>query len=522
MFLEDHENSVWDGVLLNHVFVMGSQLTMRSGPLSRLEPSETVVLMIESLERSRSAPYHKQKLALVLSAMRHFRLELERAGFKVDYVQTDSFEDGIGAHLRRYPGAKITVTQPADHGVAENLSRIVSRHGGSLTVVPDETWLSSQADWDAYARGKKELRMEFFYRQMRRKTGWLMESDSQPIGGKWNFDAENRQVPEPDHAFPPRLTFEPDQITKDALEYVQATFPEHFGNLSQWNWPVTREDAVRALEHFLTHRLARFGPFEDAMVEGEAQLYHSLISPAINIGLLSPREVCEHALNFAAQPEHRVPLESIEGFIRQILGWREFMHHVYRTKMPEFRTENRLNHARKLPDFYWTGRTQMRCVSSAVNQLRDTGHTHHIQRLMVLGNFALIAGINPQEVNDWFLMGYVDAFDWVVTPNVIGMSQYADLGSFTSKPYAAGAGYISRMSNHCASCSYNPKETLGDTACPFGSLYWDFIDRHTDAFQNNQRMSLIVGSWKKRDPDSKKLILEQAKSVLRRLEKNEL
>ena len=500
---------------------MGNQLTMRSGPLSRLEPSNTVVLMIESLERSRSQPYHKQKLALVLSAMRHFRLELERAGFSVNYVQTDSFEDGIRAHLRRHPGVDISVTQPADHGVAENLARIVSRHGGSLTVAPDESWLSSQADWDAYARGKKELRMEFFYRQMRRQTGWLMEG-GQPIGGKWNFDAENRQVPEPGHAFPPRPVFERDQITKTALEYVQATFPDHFGTLEHWNWPVTREDALRALEHFLTHRLARFGPYEDAMVEGETQLYHSLISPAINIGLLSPREVCERALNFAAQPEHRVPLESIEGFIRQILGWREFVHHVYRTKMPEFRTENRLGHARKLPEFYWTGDTKMRCLSSAVAQLRDTGHTHHIQRLMVLGNFALIAGINPQEVNDWFLMGYVDAFDWVVTPNVIGMSQYADMGSFTSKPYAAGAGYIKRMSDHCASCPYNPKETLGDTACPFGSLYWDFIDRHTDAFQRNQRMSLIVGSWKKRDPDDQKLILEQAKSVLRRLEKNEL
>jgi deoxyribodipyrimidine photolyase-related protein len=501
---------------------MGNQLNARIGLLSRLEASSTVVLMIESLERSRAHPYHKQKLALVLSAMRHFRLELERAGFTVHYLQTDSFEDGIRAHLRAYPGASITVVQPADHGVAENLARVVSSHGGSLTVAPDESWLSTEADWDGYARGKKQLRMEFFYREMRRKTGWLLEPDGQPVGGKWNYDAQNRQVPERGHAFPPRLEFERDEITQSTLEYVQATFPDHFGKLERFNWPVTHEQAITALEHFLTHRLARFGPFEDAMVEGEAQLYHSLVSSAINLGLLSAREVCERALLFAAKPEHRVPLESIEGFIRQVLGWREFMHHVYRTKMPAFRLENQLGHARTLPEFYWTGDTNMRCVSSAVKQLQETGHTHHIQRLMVLGNFALIAGVNPQEVNDWFLMGYVDAFDWVVTPNVIGMSQYADLGSFTSKPYAAGAGYISRMSNHCGPCQYNPKETVGPQACPFASLYWDLIDRHLGLFAQNQRMSLIVTGWKKRDPDDKRAILEQARDVLRRLERNEL
>ncbi len=511
-----------DGVPVNHVFVMGNQLNARIGPLARLEPSQTIVLMIESLERSRTHPYHKQKLALVLSAMRHFRLELIRAGFSVHYLKTDSFEDGIKAHLKRYPGASITVVQPADHGIAENLARVVSSHGGSLMVVPDESWLSTHADWDGYAHDKKQMRMEFFYREMRRKTGWLLEADGQPIGGKWNYDADNRQVPERGHAFPPRLEFERDAIMKDTLEYVQATFPDHFGNLEQFNWPVTHDQAVLALEHFLTHRLARFGPFEDAMVEGEAQLYHSLVSPAINLGLLTPREVCERALEFASDPQNRVPLESIEGFIRQILGWREFMYHVYRTKMPAFRTENQLGHNRALPDFYWTGETHMRCVSSAVKQLQDTGHTHHIQRLMVLGNFALIAGINPQEVNDWFLMGYVDAFDWVVAPNVIGMSQYADLGSFTSKPYASGAGYINRMSNHCGSCQYNPKETIGPKACPFASLYWDFMNRHLELFAQNQRMSLIVGGWKKRDPDDKDLILEQAKDVLLRLEENKL
>jgi deoxyribodipyrimidine photolyase-related protein len=245
-------------------------------------------------------------------------------------------------------------------------------------------------------------------------------------------------------------------------------------------------------------------------VDGEVQLYHSLISPYINLGLLSAREVCEAALEHLG----RVPLASLEGFIRQILGWREFMHHVYNSLMPQFRDENRFGLSRDLPDFYWTGQTKMRCVSEAVRQVWQTGHAHHIQRLMVLGNFALLYGVRPQAVNDWFLFGFVDAFDWVVTPNVIGMSQYADGGSFTSKPYVSGAGYISRMSNHCQHCAYLAKETLGDGACPFNSLYWNFINQHLPRFSSNPRMAIVVANWNKRNANDKAAILEQAKKVL--------
>ena len=506
---------------MNHVYVLGDQLTLNVGPLSKLEPSQTVVLMVESLERGQRVPFHKQKLGLVYSAMRHFKIELEHAGFRVDYQSCAKWIDGIQAHLKQYPGAKLTVMQPADHGVDLMLRTMIQTHGGTLEVVPNELWLSSDTDFDGFAKDKKSLRMEFFYRQMRKKTNWLMDG-SEPVGGSWNYDADNREVPSAGHQFPEKLEFEQDALTLETLAWVEKNFPDNFGNLAQFNWPVTRDQALLALEHFLTHRLNNFGPFEDAMVEGENQLYHSLISPALNIGLLTAREVCERALECAADPTNKVPLSSIEGLIRQILGWREFMRHVYRTKMPGFRDENRLEHSAKLPDFYWSGKTQMNCVSSCVNQVISTGHSHHIQRLMVLGNFALIAGVRPQAINDWFLFAYVDAFDWVVSPNVVGMSQYADLGSFTSKPYASGGAYISRMSNHCQGCKFNPKKSVGTDACPFSSLYWDFLDRHAATFAKNQRMSLIMAGWKKRDIDDKKAILERASEVKKLLEKGDL
>ena len=510
---------------LHHVYVLGDQLSLQVGPLSRLNPSETVVLMVESLERGRSVPFHKQKLGLVYSAMRHFKLELEAAGFGVNYQARATWIEGIQAHLEQYPGAKLLLMQPADYGVDAMLQTMIQTHGGTLEVVPNELWLSSESDFDSFAKGKKSLRMEFFYRKMREKTGWLMEDSApvaQPVGGAWNFDADNREVPPVGHRFPEKLEFEHDSLTLETLGWVNEHFPNNFGSLEHFNWPVTRAQALRGLEHFLSHRLANFGPFEDAMVEGEHQLYHSFVSPALNIGLLTAREVCERALEFAANPKNKIPLSSIEGFIRQILGWREFMRHVYRIKMPEFRLENRLEHTAKLPDFYWTGKTKMNCVSSCVDQVISTGHSHHIQRLMVLGNFALIAGVRPQEINDWFLLAYVDAFDWVVSPNVLGMSQYADLGSFTSKPYASGGAYISRMSNHCQGCRFNPKKSVGDDACPFSSLYWDFLDRHAATFAKNQRMSMILAGWKKRNIDDKRAILERASEVKKLLENGAL
>ena len=469
--------------------------------------------MVESVAHGAQRPYHKQKLALVYSAMRHFKLALEATGFTVSYQACETWAEGIGAHLKTYPGATITLMQPADWGIADQLEGIVTAHGGQLEVVDNELWLSTDADWQRFTKGKKQLRMEFFYRQMRQQTGWLMDA-GEPIGGQFNFDADNRQPPPKDHRFPPKLKFAPDQLTRWTLAWVSERFPDHFGSLEGFNWPVTREDALTALEHFMTYRLENFGPYEDAMLSCEPQLYHSLLSPAINLGLLSAREVCEAALECS----DRVPLSSLEGFLRQILGWREFMHHVYNAKMPGLRSSNGLQHFAALPELYWTGETDMNCLHHAVTQLLESGHTHHIQRLMVLGNFALLLGVEPQQLNEWFLFGYVDAFDWVVTPNVIGMSQFADLGSFTSKPYIAGGAYIDRMSDYCAGCQYDPKRSSGANACPFTTLYWDFIDRHAERFRGHPRMGMAVNAWKKRDQTDKTAILERAWEIKAKLE----
>jgi deoxyribodipyrimidine photolyase-related protein len=497
--------------------VLGDQLNIEDGILGACDPAATTVLMIESVARGRALPYHKQKLTLLYSAMRHFKLELEARGFAVVYESCETFEEGFRAFFKRFPKARLEVMEPAEHGVTERLTNTVQACGGQLEVLENTLWLSSKADWERYAKGKNSYRMEFFYRELRRKTGWLMDGP-EPVGGRWNFDEENRQTPKKGHVFPPKLEFELDEITLETMRWVEQTFSDHFGQLEHFNWPVTRAQAFEALEHFVEHRLELFGPFEDALLDDEPQLYHSLLSAAMNLGLLSAREICERVL----KEQHRVPISSLEGFIRQILGWREFMRHVYNAKMPAFREQNVLEHTRALPNFYWTGDTKMHCVSVAVKQLLATGHTHHIQRLMVLGNFALVAGVSPQELNDWFWFGYVDAYDWVVTPNVIGMSQYADGGSFTSKPYASGGAYINRMSDHCQKCAFDPKQSTGSSACPFNSLYWHFMDRHFERFSKNQRMGVIVANWRKRKLEDKQAILERAEEVLRLLEQNAL
>jgi deoxyribodipyrimidine photolyase-related protein len=490
---------------MQHLLVLGDQLNLET--IVRLQPER--VVLIESTARGATLPHHKQKLTLIYSAMRHFRLELEAHGFVVAYIQCQTFEDGLARYFELYPNAEIQMIEPAEWGLEVRFETAVESLGGTYTILPNPLWLSSKEDWAGYAGSKKTFRMEFFYRQMRQKTGWLMDG-KQPLDGQWNFDAENRQVPPKGHVFPPRLEFVPDSITLETMQFVEQNFPTHFGSVKQFRWAVTREQALIALEHFLEHRLKHFGAYEDALVDGEEQVYHSLLSPYINLGLLSAREVCEAALKRLGS----VPLASLEGFIRQILGWREFMHHVYNSLMPAFRMENRFCHERALPDVYWTAKTKMRCLAESVRQVWETGHAHHIQRLMVLGNFALLYGVRPQEVNDWFLLGFVDAFDWVVTPNVIGMSQYADGGSFTSKPYVSSAAYINRMSNHCQHCVYNPKETLGETACPFNSLYWNFIHQHLPAFSSNPRMAIVVANWQKRNPADQTAILEQAKTIL--------
>jgi deoxyribodipyrimidine photolyase-related protein len=505
-----------------HVLVLGDQLTRVVGPLAGADPATTTVILVESDAWGRRRPYHGQKLVLVWSAMRHFAAEARDVGLDVAYRRAGAFEEGIAAHLEDHPGATIELMEPADHGVADAIRAAVEGAGGRLEVVPNALWLSDAATFDARAAGRRELRLDTWYRAERRRTGWLMvgrdgtparpgDPAAGPAGGSWSFDAENRRVPPPGHRFPPPPTFPPDAITREVLAEVGARFPDHPGSLDGFAWPVTRADALAALADFVAHRLAEFGPYEDALVDGERVLAHSLLSVPLNLGLVTAAEACAAVLAAAGRDE--VPLASVEAFVRQLLGWREFLRHVYRREMPGLRSANVLGHDAPLPAFYWTGDTRMRCLGEAVRQVIATGHAHHIQRLMVLGSFALLAGVEPGAVNDWFLEMYVDAFDWVVTPNVIGMSQFATGGTFTSKPYVSGGAYLDRMGDHCGRCPYDPRRATGPDACPFTTLYWDVVDRHAERFAANPRMTTIVAAWRRRDEAAREAIRARAAEV---------
>jgi deoxyribodipyrimidine photolyase-related protein len=428
--------------------------------------------------------------------MRHFAEELRGLGYRVDYYQNlPDFETGLRRHLRKYGSSRLRLMEGAEYLSHQNLARVARYLGLNVEITPNNMFLSNPGDFREYARGKKNLRMEFFYRGVRRQTGLLMEGED-PVGGRWNYDRENRAVPPADHPFPPIPKIRADAITDSVSPVIEEEFPGHFGDLEDFNWPVTRAGAEDFFRDFLDNRLDSFGPYEDAMVAGERALYHSLLSPLLNIGLLDPLDVARRAEERYRQGRAR--LNSVEGFIRQVIGWREFIYQVYHLKMPEYEKSNMLGADLPLPDFYWTGETDMACCSDAVKGLRRWGINHHIQRLMVTGNFALLAGIDPQAVNDWYWLAYADAFHWVVTPNVLGMALYADGGVFASKPYAASAAYINRMSNYCRTCKYDPKTKTETESCPFNSLYWDFLIRHRTLLGKNPRMNIVMSTLSKR------------------------
>jgi deoxyribodipyrimidine photolyase-related protein len=379
--------------------------------------------------------------------------------------------------------------EPGEWRVAQSLSTTCQALGLELEVRPDRHFLCSREDFAHHAAGRKQLRMEFFYREMRQRTGVLMQ-DGQPVGGAWNFDADNRKsfgkagpglVPRP-------ISFAPDATTRGVLELVRQTFPTHPGTLDSFNWPVTRGDAQRALADFITHRLPLFGAYEDAMWTGEPWLYHSRLSAALNLKLLNPREVMAAAEQ--ALRQEKAPLAAVEGFIRQILGWREYVRGIYWQFMPGYLELNELRANQPLPPFYWTGDTDLNCLRQVIGQTLEFGYAHHIQRLMVTGLFALLLGVKPRAVHEWYLAMYVDAVEWVELPNVLGMSQYADGGGMASKPYVATGKYIQRMSNYCAGCRYDPAQATGERACPFTTWYWDFLLRHEKLLATNQRMTL--------------------------------
>lgn len=501
------------------ILVLGDQLTPDVAALRAGRPGD-VVVMAEAMAEGTYVPHHPQKIALILSAMRHFAEELRAAGWRVAYSRLDAAENThsiVGELIRRAAevGAReVIATAPGDWRLRAALADCPI----PVTMLPDDRFLCSEAEFAAWAEGRKQLRMEFFYREMRRKTGLMMEGDK-PAGGQWNFDHDNRKPARADLFRPRPPRFAPDAVTDEVLALVEARFPSHFGALRPFGWGVTRGDALVALEHFLNHALPTFGDEQDAMLAGDATLSHALISPYLNLGLLSPMEVC---LRVAAEWQAgRVPINAAEGFIRQIIGWREFVRGIWALEGPAYMGRNALGHARALPAVYWGGATRMACMGHAVGQTRDMAYAHHIQRLMVTGNFALLAGVDPAHVHEWYLSVYVDAFEWVEAPNTIGMSQFADGGVVGSKPYVSSGAYIDRMSDYCGGCHYRVKEKAGERACPFNLLYWHFLIRHRERFSNSPRMAQMYRTWDRMEAGHRERVLAGADVFLGRLEAGE-
>ncbi|MFB6146319.1 MAG: cryptochrome/photolyase family protein [Halobacteriaceae archaeon] len=501
------------------VLVLGDQLTARDGPL--VDRPEERALMIEARGFARRLPYHPHKLTLVFAAMRQFRDARREAGRTVDYRQVETFAEGIAAHLDAHPGDELVLMEPSSHGAADRLRDLVERHGGRLTVVENPLFLTDEATFEAWAADREPpYRHEDFYRHVRRETGYLVE-DGDPVGGEWNFDAENRAFPGEDHDPPDPPRYEPDETTRAVAEWVRDAFdggyeaPPYGGGWADpgpFHWPVTRAQALDALDRFVADRLPAFGPYQDAMLDDEWAMHHSLLSAALNVGLLDPTEVLDAAVA-AFRERDDVPVQSVEGFVRQVLGWREFVRHVYREAMPDLARANQLGAERPLPAFYWTGETDMACLADVIDGVRTRGYSHHIERLMVLSNFALLYGVEPARLNRWFRAAYVDASHWVTTPNVVEMGLYG-AGRFATKPYAASANYLDDMSDYCADCRYDPDETTGEGACPFNALYWDFLDRNEAQLRENHRMGLVYGHLDDKDREA---IRDRADAVRRQV-----
>ena len=500
------------------VLVLGDQLTLDLSSLASAPDAD--VMMAELSDEASYVRHHKQKIALIFSAMRHFAEALQAKGRTVHYLcygqdgGLASFTDAVTHILAQHKYDRIWLTEPGEYRLAQEFAGWATRFGVPVDILPDTRFIATHEEFSTWADGKKQLRMEFFYREMRRKTGLLMDGD-QPLGGQWNYDADNRKQLPKGHVLPMRKRSPSDAITDAVLQTVEAHFANHFGTLEGFGWPVTAAEAEAHFEHFLDHCLPYFGDYQDAMKSGETFLYHALVASSLNIGLLDPLDICRKAE--ARLADGHAPLNAVEGFIRQIIGWREYIRGIYWLKMPHYADSNFFDHQRALPDFYYTGETDMACLREAVEASRTHAYAHHIQRLMVTGNFALLAGIAPQQVNQWYLEVYADAYEWVQLPNTHGMALFADGGVVASKPYVSSGAYINRMSDYCADCRYQVKQPTGETACPFNYLYWDFMQRNRDTLGNNPRMGMVYRTYDKMDADKKQAISDSAANFLENL-----
>ncbi len=487
------------------IWVLGDQLWEGQAAIASCAGTNTPIILIESLSHVKERRYHKQKLVLIWSAMRHFAEALKADGWPVTYEIAESFEKPLAKWIEQNKIDELRVMEPADRPFADFLASIDLC---KLVQVPNNHFLWSKEEFKDWAATRKSLLMESFYREGRKRFNILMQ-DKKPVGEKWNFDKENRKPPKGKISPPAPLEFEPDAITKAVIETVKAADYSTFGDAKGFGWAVTREQALAVLDYFVSDRLKTFGPYQDAMVTGESTMWHALLSPYLNIGLLQPMEVI--AAVEQAYEENDLPLNCVEGFIRQVMGWREYMRGIYNHVDADYPSRNYFEHIQPLPDFFWSGNTQMNCLHETITTLKRTGYAHHIQRLMLLANFSLIAGLSPQQVEDWFHAAFIDGYDWVMQTNVIGMGLFADGGVLATKPYAASANYINKMSDYCKGCQYNHKARTGEDACPFNFFYWNFLARHREKLSTQGRMNFILNNLDRMSDAELSEIHQQAK-----------
>jgi len=502
------------------VLILGDQLDLNGAALRDFDAGTDSVIMIESVSEAKQVWSHKARIALFLSAMRHFALALEQRHYPLNYVRESSLGivEALREELLRNRITHLVCVEPGEWRLKQAIADLAQELHLVLDMREDDHFFCSHQTFRNWVGDKKEIRLEYFYRLMRKTHGILVDADGNPEGGQWNFDTDNRKPYSrkgPGLIDPP-ASFAPDQITREVLDYVARCYPDHPGSLDYFNWPVTRQEALEALHYFVEYRLRNFGTFQDAMWTDTPSGWHSLLSSSLNLKLLNPREVIDAVL--VAWKKYALDLSTVEGFIRQILGWREFVRGMYFLDMPKMAQDNFYDHQRPLPAWYWTGQTEMACMKDAIGQTLKYGYAHHIQRLMVTGNFALLAEILPSEVCNWYLAVYVDAIEWVELPNTAGMALFANGGRFTSKPYIASGAYIKRMSNYCNSCRYKPEVRTGENACPVTNLYWHFLIRHRSQFDANPRTRLMTANLNKISQEDQAAIVLDAQRILNNLD----
>ena len=496
--------------------VLGDQLSENLSSLRDANKSD-VILMAEVRQEATYVKHHRKKIAFIFSAMRHFARGLADRGYRVVYVKygdsnnSGSLKGEVQRHLDKKNLDRVVITEPGEYRLLSDMRGWESDLGTKVEILPDDRFIATHEEFAEWAGGRKELTMEYWYRKMRKKTGLLMDGD-QPAGGQWNFDRENRKQLKRGMSFNGPKEFEPDSITRDVLKLVEATFPDHFGDSEPFRFAVTPDQARQALSYFIRYSLPNFGDYQDAMQTGEPFLFHSLLSQYLNCGLLDPMDVCRKVEQ--AYRRGSAPLNAVEGFIRQIIGWREYIRGIYWYHMPGYADRNGLYTKRALPGFYWDGDTEMKCLSEVITMTRRYAVSHHIQRLMVTGNFANLAGINVREVCDWYLAVYADAYEWVELPNTLGMALYGDGGIVGTKPYVSGGAYINRMSDFCKHCRFDPGKRTGEDACPFTTLYWHYLIRHEKKLKGNPRLSLAYNNLKRIPKGEQKEIMRQGDRFL--------